>query len=167
MQTWEIIEISRRTTERFHMYDMLWSRLLFYDGIIGVGPDKRRKWETELGFSSVFLLWITYTSWKSRKETSIGLNTYYVPSFRLNPGLHIESRFFTIWAQTVKNPSSMQDTQVWSLVQEDSLAQEDPLEKEMTTHSSILAWKTLWTEEPGGLQYLGLQRIGHNLATEQ
>ena len=55
----------------------------------------------------------------------------------------------------------MQDTQVWSLVQE------DPLEKEMTTHSSILAWKTLWTEEPGGLQYLGSQRIGHDLATEQ
>ena len=55
----------------------------------------------------------------------------------------------------------MQDTQVWSLVQE------DPLEKEMTTHSSILAWKTLWTEEPGGLRYLGSQRIGHNLATEQ
>ena len=55
----------------------------------------------------------------------------------------------------------MQDTQVWFLVQE------DPLEKEMTTHSSILAWKTLWTEEPGGLQYLGSQRIGHDLATEQ
>ena len=55
----------------------------------------------------------------------------------------------------------MQDTQVRSL------AQEDPLEKEMTTHSSIRAWKTLWTEEPGGLQYLGLQRIGNNLATKQ
>ena len=44
MQTWEIrIEIPRRTTERFHMYAMLWSRHLFYDGTIGVVPDKRRK----------------------------------------------------------------------------------------------------------------------------
>ena len=43
-----------------------------------------------------------------------------------------------------------------------SLGQEDPLEKEMANHSSILAWKILWTEEPGGLQYMGLQRVGHN-----
>ena len=46
-----------------------------------------------------------------------------------------------------------------------SLGQEDPLEKEMATHSSILAWEILWTEEPGGLQSMGLQRVGHNLAT--
>ena len=43
-----------------------------------------------------------------------------------------------------------------------SLAQEDALEKEMATHSSILAWKTPWTEEPGGLQSRGSQRVGHN-----
>ena len=47
-----------------------------------------------------------------------------------------------------------------------SLGQEDPLEKEITTHSSILAWEISWTEEPGGLQSLELQRVGHNLATE-
>ena len=47
-----------------------------------------------------------------------------------------------------------------------SLDQEDPLEKEMTTHSSILAWEISWTEEPGGLQSLELQRVGHDLATE-
>ena len=41
-----------------------------------------------------------------------------------------------------------------------SLGREDPLEKEMTTHSSILAWRISWTEEPGGLQSTGLQRIG-------
>ena len=40
------------------------------------------------------------------------------------------------------------------------LGQEDPLEKEMATHSSILAWKIPWTEEPGGLQSMGLQRVG-------
>ena len=39
---------------------------------------------------------------------------------------------------------------------------EDPLEVEMATHSSILAWETLWTEEPGGLQSTGLQRVRHN-----
>ena len=53
-----------------------------------------------------------------------------------------------------------QETQVQSLVQEDSL------EKEMATHSSILAWKMPWTEESGGLQSMGSQRAGHNLATE-
>ena len=43
-----------------------------------------------------------------------------------------------------------------------SLGQEDPLEKEMATHSSILAWKIPWTEEPGGLQSMGSQRVGHD-----
>ena len=52
----------------------------------------------------------------------------------------------------VKNPPEMQETQV------QSLGQEDPLEKGMATHSSILAWKIPWTEEPSGLQYMGLQR---------
>ena len=49
----------------------------------------------------------------------------------------------------------MQDTQV------QSLGQEDPLEKEMTTHSSTLAWKISWTEEAGRLQSMGSQRVGH------
>ena len=43
-----------------------------------------------------------------------------------------------------------------------SLGQEDPQEEEMATHSSILAWKIPWTEEPGGLQSMGLQRVRHN-----
>ena len=43
-----------------------------------------------------------------------------------------------------------------------SLGQEDPLEEGMATHSSILAWRILWAEEPGGLQYIGLRRIGHD-----
>ena len=45
-----------------------------------------------------------------------------------------------------------------------SLGREDPLEEEMAAHSSILAWKIPWTEEPGGLQYTGLQRVGHDWA---
>ena len=48
-----------------------------------------------------------------------------------------------------------------------SLGQEDPLEKKMATHSSILAWRIPCTEEPGGLQSMGLQRVGHDRATSQ
>ena len=48
-----------------------------------------------------------------------------------------------------------------------SLGEEDPLEKDMTALSSILAWGISWAEEPRGLQSMGLQRVGHNLATEQ
>ena len=47
-------------------------------------------------------------------------------------------------------------------MQVQSLGQEDPLEKGMATHSSILAWRIPWTEEPGGLQSIGLQRVGHD-----
>ena len=59
-------------------------------------------------------------------------------------------------AQIVKNLSAMWETQV------QSLGQEDPLEKGMATHSSILAWRIPWTEEPGGLQSKGSQRVGHD-----
>ena len=47
-------------------------------------------------------------------------------------------------------------------MQVQSLSQEDPLEEGMATPSSILAWRISWTEEPGGLQSIGLQRVGHN-----
>ena len=56
----------------------------------------------------------------------------------------------------IKNLPAMQKTQV------QSLDQEDPLEKRMATHSSILAWRTPWTEEAGGLQSKESQRVGHN-----
>ena len=51
-------------------------------------------------------------------------------------------------------------------MQVQSLGQEAPLEKKMATHSRILDWKILWTEEAGGLQFMGSQRLGYNLATE-
>ena len=60
----------------------------------------------------------------------------------------------------VKNLPAMQETQV------PPLGHEDSLEKGMATHSSILAWGSPWTEEPGGLQSMGLQRVGHDLGTE-
>ena len=62
-------------------------------------------------------------------------------------------------AHTVKNLPAMQEIRVWSL------GWEVPLEKGMAIHSSILAWRIPWTEKPGGLQSMGLQRVGHNWAT--
>ena len=59
-------------------------------------------------------------------------------------------------AQTIKHLPAMQET--WA----QSLGWEDPLEKKIATHSSILAWNLSWTQEPGGLQSMGLQRVGHN-----
>ena len=59
-------------------------------------------------------------------------------------------------AHLVRNLLSMQETQV------PFLGREDPLEQETATHSSILAWRISWTEEPGGLQSKGLQRVGYN-----
>ena len=59
-------------------------------------------------------------------------------------------------AQMVKLLPAMQETQVRSL------GQEDLLEKEMATHSSILAWRISWTGEPGGLQFMGWQRVRHD-----
>ena len=61
------------------------------------------------------------------------------------PGSDRNAPAFTIWETWVR-----------------SLGWEDTLEKEMAIHSSILAWKIPWTEEPGGLQSMGLQRLGHN-----
>ena len=59
-------------------------------------------------------------------------------------------------AQTVRNLPAMQETQV------PSLGQEDLLEKGMATHSRILAWRIPWTEQPGGLQSMGLQRVRYD-----
>ena len=61
----------------------------------------------------------------------------------------------SLMAQMVKNLPAMQKTQVWSL------------QKEMATHSNILAWRIPWTEEPGGLQSIGSQRVLYDLVTKQ
>ena len=65
----------------------------------------------------------------------------------------------SLLAQLVKSLPEMQETLVWSM------GQEDPLEKEMATHSSIIAWRIPWTEEPGGLQSMGSQRVRNNWKT--
>ena len=68
----------------------------------------------------------------------------------------------SLMAQRVEDLPARQET-LETLVR--SLSQEDPLEKETATHSSILAWEIPWTEEPGGLQSMALQRVVHDLAT--
>ena len=68
----------------------------------------------------------------------------------------IEDAEYSVLAQRAKCLPAMQETQVRSL------GREDPLEKEMVTHCSILAWRIPWTEEPGRLQSTGSQRVGHN-----
>ena len=66
------------------------------------------------------------------------------------------SEWASLVAQTVKNLPAIQETQV------QSLGQEDPLEEGVATHSSILAWRIPWTEDPGGLQSMGLQRVRYD-----
>ena len=68
-------------------------------------------------------------------------------------------RMASLVAQMVKNLPEMQEIPV------QSLGQEDPLEKGTATHSSVLAWIIPWTEEPGGLQFMGSQIVGHDWAT--
>ena len=72
----------------------------------------------------------------------------------------LHSSYSTFWvslvAQMVKNLPAMKETWVQSLGQEDSL------EKGMATHASLLAWRIPWTEDPGGLQSIGLQKVRHN-----
>ena len=94
--------------------------------------------------------WILHC-WTTREASNALLSAFVLiqPSFL----------WASLVAQLVKNLPAVQETQVRSL------GWEDPLEKEMATHSSILAWKISWTEKPGGLQSMGSQRVGHDWAT--
>ena len=75
--------------------------------------------------------------------------------------IFLSSDWASLVAQTVKCLPAMLEPWVWSL------SREDPLEKEMATHSSILAWEIPWTEKPGRLQAMGFQRVRHDLVTKQ
>ena len=74
-------------------------------------------------------------------------------------GYPLQYSWASLVAQMVKNLPAVWETWI------QSLGLEDPLEKEMATHSSTLAWKIPWAEEPGRLQFMGLQRVGHDWAT--
>ena len=73
--------------------------------------------------------------------------------------MRIQNHWASLVAQSGKNMPAVQDTRVRSV------GWEDPLEKQTATHSSIFAWKISWTEEPGGLQSMGLQTVGCNWVT--
>ena len=89
---------------------------------------------------------------KEKQTLIISLNCW----IRAEDGNKIWLTVVSLVAQRLKRLPAMQETWV------QSLGQEDPLEKEMATHSGILAWRIPWTEEPGGLQSTGSQRVGHN-----
>ena len=78
------------------------------------------------------------------------------PPFIVENRWGLQTKCTSLVAQMVKRLPTMWETRV------QSLSGEDPLEKEMATHSSTLAWKIPWTEEPGRIQSMGLQRVGHN-----
>jgi len=93
----------------------------------------------------IFLVYTYQNYWKKTKESNsncLGVIHFSFPS-----------------GSGVKNPSLMQKVKETHVL---SLGEENPLEKETATQSSILAWTTPWTEEPGGLQSTGLQRVGHD-----
>ena len=89
-----------------------------------------------------------YSPW-GRKESDMTERLHFT-------SLHFMDDEASLVAQMVKHLAAMQKTWV------QSLGQEDPLEKEMATHSSIVAWRIPWTEKPGGLQSTGSQRVGHD-----
>ena len=97
------------------------------------------------------------------KETACSAgDSSLIPGLGSSPGEGIGYRLQYSWAslvdQTVKNLCVMQETWVWSL------GWEDPLQEDMATHSGFLAWRIPRTEEPGGLQPTGLQRVRHSQA---
>ena len=84
------------------------------------------------------------------------LKIFYSSGSFVNESSYLSSDKTSLMAQMVKCLSTMRETWVRSL------GWEDPLEKEMAIHSSTIAWKIPWTEEPGRLQSMGSQRVGHN-----
>ena len=100
------------------------------------------QWLSEMHVSSSKFVELKIT-WLETTPINVTLNLYWT----------------SLVAHTVKHLPAMWETQV------QSLGWEDPLEKEMATHSSTLAWKISWTEDPGRLQSMGLQRVGHDWVT--
>ena len=105
---------------------------------------------TEFGF------WSQHLYLLSLRRTMAHILNVYIRMSSINVTL---TYLTSLVGQTVKHLSTLWETQVWSL------GWENPLEKEMAIHSSTIAWKIPWTEEPGRLQSLGLQRVGHDWAT--
>ena len=102
-------------------------------------------------------MWIP-TNWKVFRDRSTR-SPYLSPEKHACRSRRTEQGIEQLTGSKLKHLPAMQETWV------QSLGWEDPLEKEMATHSSILAWRIPWTREPGGLQSTGSQRVGHDWAT--
>ena len=97
--------------------------------------------------AEISLLWDIYLKKRETERDNVLLSELKYPS--------VQVKGASLVVQTVKRLSTMRKTRVRSL------GREDPLEKEMAIHSSTIAWKIPWTEEPGRLQSMGSQRVGH------
>ena len=121
------------------------------------------KWKVKVKSLSHVQLFATPWTAAYQASPSMGFSRQEYWSGVPLPSLQPVAKSYQFWAslvaQMVKNLPATQETQVWSL------GQEDPLEKGMATHSSNLAWRIPRAEEPGGLQSMSLQRVGHDWAT--
>ena len=113
--------------------------------------------EKEMAIHSSILAWkISWTGKPGRSMRSQRVRHHWVSSLSY---MYIQYHIAFPGNSVVKNLPAVQETQI------QSLGQEDPLEKGMATHSSILAWKISWTEKPSRLQSVGLQTVGQDWAT--
>ena len=123
----------------------------------GVEPGSEDPLKKELATHSSILAWrIPWTEEEPDGPQSMGPQSRIRQSNQHTSVCLLYICMASLVAQRVKRLPAMLETRV------QSLGQEDPLQKEMATHSSILAWKIPWTEEPGGLQTTVSQRVGHD-----
>ena len=127
------LRASWRTTQCTVVFDSLWFQNLEYS--LNCKIQFRKKQNNMIQHD---LSYISLFKYKKRQLHTVFLSCWLV--------------YASLVAQMVKNPPAMQEPWVWSM------GQEDPLEKGMTTHSSILAWEILWTKELGRLQSMGSQK---------
>ena len=114
-------------------------------------PAMRETWVRSLGWEDPL---------EKGKATHSSILTWRIQGRKESDTTEQLSRFgASLVAQTVKRPPAMKETRVRFL------GRENPLEKEMAIHSSTLAWKIPWTEDPDRLQSMGLQRVGHDRTT--
>ena len=126
-----------------------------WEGLGAGGERDNREWDGWMAWPTRWTwVWVNYGSWWWTGRPGVLRFT----------GLQRVGHDWTDWymfmvAQMVQDLTAMWETQVRSL------GGEEPLEKELATHYSLLAWRIPWTEEPGGLWSMGSQRVGHNWAT--
>ena len=141
-----------------------WKRPWCWEGLGAGGEGDDRGWDGWMASRTQWTwVWVNSGSWWWTGRPGV---LRFMGSQRVGHDWATELNWWLTWAsliaKSVKNLPSGQETWVWSL------GWEDPLEKEMATHSSILAWRIPWTDEPGRLHIVhGVARVGHDLATKE